>query len=49
MTRVIINIRSSTLLGILFKDRINNDNNYYYNDNLFLSLKMTTILLVHPY
>lgn len=38
MTKVIINIRSSTLLGILFKDR-NNGNNYYYNDNFFFELE----------
>ena len=33
ITLVIVNIRSSTLLEIFFKDRNNNDNNYYYNDN----------------
>lgn len=39
MTRVIINLRSSTLLRILFKDRNNNDNNNYYYDNFFFELE----------
>lgn len=52
---VIVNIRSSTLLGIFFKDRSNNDNyyyndnNYYYNGNFFLSWKIISTVLVHPY
>lgn len=37
ITRIIVNIRSLTLLGTLFKDR--SDNNYYNDSFNFFELK----------